>query len=69
MPAILEKESELLWLNTSVDPNEAKRMLKPASEEILKAHTISPLFNNRTADRNTPEIIKPYNYNRQQLLF
>jgi putative SOS response-associated peptidase YedK len=69
MPAILEKESELLWLNTSVDLHEAKRMLKPASEEILKAHTISSLINNRTADRNTPEVIKPYNYNRQQLLF
>jgi len=69
MPALLEKESELLWLNTSMDLNDAKRLLKPASEEILKAHTISPLINNRTADRNTPEVIKPYNYNQQQLLF
>ncbi len=69
MPVLLEKESELLWLNTALELNDAKRLLKPASEEILKAHTISPLINSRTADRNTAEVIKPYNYNQQQLLF
>ncbi|MBI5009065.1 MAG: SOS response-associated peptidase [Bacteroidia bacterium] len=69
MPVLLEKESELLWLNTALDLVDAKRLLRPASEEILKAHTISPLINNRNSDRNTPEVIKPYNYNQQQLLF
>ena len=69
MPVLLEKESEVLWLNTALDLNDAKRLLRPASEEILRAHTISPLINSRTADRNTAEVIKPYNYNQQQLLF
>jgi putative SOS response-associated peptidase YedK len=69
MPALLDKDSESAWLNVSLDSADVKKMLKPAPDDILKAHTISPLVNSRTADRNTPDVIKPYNYNQQQLLF
>jgi putative SOS response-associated peptidase YedK len=69
MPALLDKVTESLWLDVSLETEDVKKLLKPASEDILKAHTISPLVNSRTANRNTPEIIKPYNYNQQQLLF
>jgi putative SOS response-associated peptidase YedK len=69
MPAILDKSTESQWLSLSIEPSEAKKLLKPLSEDVLKAHTISPLVNSRTADRNTPEVIKPYNYNQQALLF
>ena len=68
MPAILDKDSELKWIDLSFSPDDAKNLLKPSSESILKAHTISPLVNSRTANRNNPEVIRPYNYN-QQLLF
>jgi len=33
-------------------------MLKPCSPDILKAHTVGPLVNNRYANRNTPEVIR-----------
>jgi putative SOS response-associated peptidase YedK len=69
MPALLDKESELLWLSHSLDLNDAKEILKPAAEEILKAHTVSPLVNRQAANQNTPEVIKPWNYNQQTLLF
>lgn len=69
MPAILDRDSELKWIDLSLSPDDAKRILKPSSESILKAHTISPLVNSRKANRNSPEVIKPYNYNQQQLLF
>jgi len=69
MPAILDRDSELKWLDISLAADDVKKLLKPSEERILKAHTVSPLVNSRTANRNTPEVIKPYNYNQQQLLF
>jgi putative SOS response-associated peptidase YedK len=69
MPAILNKISELKWLDISVPLAEVKSILKPSSEDILKAHTVGPLVNNKTADRNNPDVVKPYNYNQQNLLF
>ena len=67
MPAILDKKSESQWLDISINPDDIKNILKPLPEDILKAHTVSPLVNSRTIDRNTPEVIKPYNYNKQLL--
>jgi putative SOS response-associated peptidase YedK len=69
MPAILGRESESKWLDLSTDQVQLKGLLKPASEDIIKAHTISPLVNSRTANRDTPELIRPYNYNQQTRLF
>ncbi len=69
MPAILDKTSERLWLDTSNETEKIKTLLKPASEDILKAHTVSPLINSRSANRDTADLIKPWNYNQQTLLF
>lgn len=69
MPAILDRDTELKWIDISISPDVAKSLLRPSSVSNLKAHTISPLVNSRTANRNTPDVIKPYNYNQQQLLF
>jgi putative SOS response-associated peptidase YedK len=69
MPAVLIKPSESGWLDLSVSQSAALKMLKQASPEILKAHTISPLINSRSSDRNTPEVIKPYSYLKENLLF
>jgi putative SOS response-associated peptidase YedK len=68
MPAILKREEEMKWLDLALPPSEALNLLRPSAEETLKAYTISPLINNRSADRNTPDLIKPYNY-QQDLLF
>jgi putative SOS response-associated peptidase YedK len=51
------------WIDLSIPASEALGLLRPSPEEMLKAHTISPLVNNRYANRNTPEVIKPFNYN------
>jgi len=68
MPAILDRTDEKKWINLSLPPAEALSLLKPSPEEILKAHTISPLVNDRNANRNTLEVVQPYNY-RQDTLF
>lgn len=67
MPAVLNREDEKRWLDLSLPAEEIMNLLRPSPEDALKAHTISPLINNRNANRNTPEIIKPYNYNQNNL--
>jgi putative SOS response-associated peptidase YedK len=69
MPAILDRSSEKRWIDLSVNSSDALRLLKPSAPEILKAHTISHLVNSKTADRNTAEVIRPYNYSQGNLLF
>jgi len=60
MPAILTGDEERRWIDLSITPPEAAVMLKPCSPDILKAHTVGPLVNNRYANRNTPEVIREY---------
>jgi putative SOS response-associated peptidase YedK len=69
MPVILNNSSETRWLDLSVSKTEALNLLTPCHSDILKAHTISPLINSRSSDRNTPELIQPYNYPTGNLLF
>jgi putative SOS response-associated peptidase YedK len=69
MPVILNKSTENRWIDVSISTDEAISLLYPAPSDILKAHTISPLINDRSANRNTPEVIKPYNYSKENLLF
>jgi putative SOS response-associated peptidase YedK len=69
MPAILDKKSESLWIDLSLSPADALNLLKPSPSEILIAHTVGPLVNDRSANRNTPEVIRPYDYNKGNLLF
>ena len=69
MPVILDKSSEARWIDTSSTSDIALSLLKPCPSKILKAHTVSPLVNDRSTDRNTPDVIMPYKYGRKNLLF
>jgi len=69
MPAVLERSDEAGWLNLSTSVADALSMLKPCGLDILKAHTISPLVNDKNANRNTPEVILPFKYISDNLLF
>ncbi len=55
MPVILEKSSETIWMEQSTSLDNALAVLKPCPSEILKAYTVSPLINDRSINRNTPE--------------
>ena len=61
MPAILDKSVENIWINPATSQNDALSLLRPSPSGILKAHTIGNLVNNKHADRNTSEVIRPYN--------
>jgi len=69
MPVILDRLNENRWISQDTLPDEAFTMLKPCPSEILKAHTISNLVNNKTANRNSPEVIRPFNRANNSLLF
>ena len=69
MPVILDKNEENRWLDLTIKSSEALEMTKPCPSEILKAHTISLLINNRIADRNSPDIIKHYSWSSEDSLF
>jgi putative SOS response-associated peptidase YedK len=69
MPVILDKQNEKRWIDLDIDRNEALELLKPCSSEILKAHTISSLINNKNTDRNLPEIIEPFPRTTDETLF
>ena len=69
MPVILPAASEKLWLKEVLDKTSAAALMEPVDQEMLKAHTVSPLITNTRADRNRQELIMPYNYPVQGLLF
>jgi putative SOS response-associated peptidase YedK len=69
MPVILPASAEKIWLKGDLDKNSASILMEPVASEMLQAHTVSPLITNTRADRNRPELVKPYNYPVQGLLF
>lgn len=69
MPVVLGRNDEKKWIDITLDPSDSLNILKPCPSEILKAHTIGPLVNDRTANRNTPEVTKPYTWPLPTLLF
>ncbi len=62
MPVVLEQSSEKNWIDLSLSKSEAMDLLKAIPSENFKAHTIGPLINSRTAEKNSPEVISPYSY-------
>jgi len=69
MPAIIQKADENLWLDLSTATHDAVGLLRPSPEEYLNAHTIGPLVNKRNTDKNTPDLIKPFEYGGDTSLF
>ncbi|MGC9471962.1 MAG: SOS response-associated peptidase [Bacteroidales bacterium] len=69
MPVILPEDAENRWLDTSLSVKELHELLQPFPEAGMKAHTISGLINRRDADRNVPEIIRPYSWEESRGLF
>lgn len=69
MPAILSESEEKRWIDVSLATSDAFQMLKPCPSDHLKAHTISPLVNKKSGNKNTPEVIKPYKYQSTDQLF
>lgn len=69
MPVILNRRDEETWIDMNTPLSNAFGLLKPAPAEILKAHTVGPLVNDRNSDRNVAAVLEPYQYYTNNLLF
>ena len=69
MPAVLDKSDEKQWLDLSASSDNLISLLNPGPNDLLKAHTISPMVNDRTANRNNSDVIRPYIYGSDNRLF
>jgi putative SOS response-associated peptidase YedK len=69
MPVIFDRSDETRWISQITPADEAFSMLKPCPSEVLRAHTIGNLVNSKSANRNTPEVIRPVSSENTSLLF
>ena len=69
MPALLDREGEKIWTDLSVKPSESLQLLRPCPEDFLKAHIVGPLVSSRNADKNSPEVNRPYDHKTNPGLF
>ena len=69
MPLIISREQEDDWISSLSAPPMIRDMMASYPDNILSAHTISPLIGNRKADRNVPELIEPWSRPDEQRLF
>lgn len=69
MPVILDKETERQWIDIELSKDAALNLLVPCPSDYLNAYTIGDLVNKKTLDRNSPDVIRPYNWNIEETLF
>ena len=69
MPVIINPNEEDDWLYLGTPASRLKELMKSYPDNILEAHTISPMIGNSRINRNSSEIIKPYDYPVDQTLF
>ncbi|UCG28844.1 MAG: SOS response-associated peptidase [Bacteroidales bacterium] len=67
MPVILSPEDEWQWLDTSVPLSQSLQLLKPYDQARMGAHTISRLITKRGAEKNVPDLVKPFAYPKASL--
>ena len=59
MPLIIDRKNEIEWIDPKLDEDKVKELIKPFSQEKMKAHTISNDANIGNRNRNIPEIVNP----------
>lgn len=69
MPAILKPNQAEKWLDKDLKTYHYSEIIKPVEQDYLKAYTVSPIVSNPKTNRNIPEVLEPYSYPEQQLLF
>jgi putative SOS response-associated peptidase YedK len=69
MPVVLDLQSEKQWLDLSLSKEDVETILKPCHEDFLKAHTISALINDKSKNKNTPDLLKPFSWQEDGNLF
>jgi putative SOS response-associated peptidase YedK len=69
MPVVLERENEAVWLDLSSGKGMLSQLLLPYPSSVLSAYTIGDLVNRKVPERNSPEVIRPFNRQSENTLF
>jgi len=69
MPVILDRNGENIWLSQAASDSDRLELLKACPSEIINAHTVSDLVNNKSVNRNRPEVIMPFSWQADNTLF
>ena len=67
MPVILPRNAEHSWIHQDQPPGEALSLLGPFDDRALNAYTVSKRVSQPGADKNIPDIIKPFDYSHSAL--
>lgn len=62
MPLILNNEQAKMWIDPVLDKEAIKKLMQPADEKIMQAHTISKLITSRTENPNQPKVKELFEY-------
>jgi len=62
MPAILPKDHECKWIDSSLNKQAAETLLIPYDEQLMEAFTISRLITSKQRNPNVPEVSQPFTY-------
>ena len=66
MPLILSPEGQLKWLDSGLNTEQIKELIKPYPETTMKAYTISRAAGNSRNNRDVPEIMEKVEYEELQ---
>ena len=69
MPLWIGDDNIDRWLNPALTGPAISDLLAPYGDEVLKAHTIGKLINDKKKNKNSPDIIKPCDYHITGSLF
>ena len=71
MPLIMSDLDASIWLDKNLNKKDIDNLIKPYSEDLMKAYTISRIANDNRRDRNIPEITEEvvYHFNVNPTLF
>lgn len=69
MPVILDRKNESGWIESELDREERKHLLRPNDPSALTAYTIGKEISGNAADPFNPGIIRPVTYHQDGKLF
>ncbi len=62
MPCLLTLEDSKLWLDKGINFSEKQKLLRPASPELHRDHSISKLINDTAEHKNQAHVTLPFTY-------
>lgn len=63
MPVFIHPGDEKAWLNRDLSKADVMELCRPYDDPMMRAYTIGKMPTPKTIHPNSPEVLKPFNYN------